>query len=61
MNQEIIVIIIIALAVVYVGYLIYRKMHHKQSADACDSGCDGCGADCSLRDIKKGSSQVNKH
>ncbi len=57
MTQEFIVIVIIILAVVYVGYLIYRKIHPGNNDSGCDSGCDGCGADCSLRDLKKNASQ----
>ena len=54
MTQEIIVILIIVLALAYVGYKIYRKMNPKISDDGCDSGCGGCDStDCALRDVKK--------
>ena len=57
MTQEIIVILIIVLALAYVGYKMYRKMNPKVSDDGCDSGCGGCDSDdCALRDIKKKSS-----
>jgi hypothetical protein len=54
MTQEIIVILIIALAVAYVGFKIYRKMNPNASDDGCDSGCGGCDTpDCALRKAKK--------
>lgn len=54
MIQDILVIILIALASAYALWKGYRKFKPKVS-DVCEtspSGCGGCGEDCTLRKVK---------
>lgn len=55
MTQDTIVAILIAVAGVYAGYKLYRKLKPKPSGgcETTPSGCGGCGEDCTLRDLKK--------
>jgi hypothetical protein len=53
MIQEIIVGIVFAGAVFYVGQLVYRSL---QSKSACTTGCGKCGA----LDIQKIEAQIKK-
>lgn len=53
MVQEVIVGIVFAGAVFYVGQLIYKSL---QSKSACSTGCGKCGA----LDIQKIESQIKK-
>jgi hypothetical protein len=53
MVQEIIVAIVFAGAVFYVGQLIYKSL---QSKSACTTGCGKCGA----LDIQKIEAQINE-
>ena len=53
MVQEILVAIVFAGAVFYVGQLIYKSV---QSKSACASGCGKCGA----VDFQKIEAQINK-
>jgi len=53
MVQEVIVGIVFAGAVFYVGQLIYRSL---QSKSACTSGCGKCGA----LDFQKIEAQIKK-
>ncbi|HEY5917194.1 MAG TPA: FeoB-associated Cys-rich membrane protein [Chryseolinea sp.] len=53
MIQEVIVGIVFAGAVFYVGQLVYRSL---QSKSACTTGCGKCGA----LDIQKIEAQIKK-
>ena len=52
--DEIIVYTVIAAAVGYAGYALYKRLKRK---DKCSSGCDGCMEKnhCSLYEIKQNS------
>jgi len=49
-TQEVLVILIFAVAIAYIGRFIYKNLYSK---NGCSSGCGKCGADFSNVKIKK--------
>jgi hypothetical protein len=44
MDQAIIVTIIIGIALVYAGYMIFKKMRGFTKDGSCEAGCGKCGS-----------------